>query len=284
MSRRISDEFMGGQVVFDNGKLKPLTHMEEYRKKQFAELERKLNENEEHHALITMEEAAGFLKSYLCKDGEHKAWKDKVFACTDPASSFFGNMLESIGLGKIINEFKSLGVKAKEYKVKGVTYIKITGKESVRKLITGSNYRIDNPKILKIGIGSKAIINGIFEGTKHSIYFSLAYRAMEWIMKDEYALAEFLGNVTVDMAKLAITALATLVIGKVVTAPLLAIGVSIIGISVGLFLLGLAIATILYALDNDYEITNKVVAKFKEKDNIDRVKYNLMKGFSMGQI
>ncbi|PHM49078.1 hypothetical protein [Xenorhabdus miraniensis] len=265
MSRRLSDEFMDGELVFDNGTLKPFTHMKEYRKKQFSELESKLNENEEHHALITLEEAAGFLKSYLCKDGEHKAWKDKVFACTDPASSFFGNMLESIGLVKVINEFKSLGVKAREYKVKGVTYIKITGKESVRKFITGSDYRIDNPKILKIGIGSKGIVNGILGGIKHSIYFSLAYRAIEWIMKDEYALADFLGNVTVDVAKLAITILATLVIGKVVTAPLLAIGASIVGISVGLFVLGLAIAAILYALDNDYGITNKVVENLRKK-------------------
>ncbi|PHM29068.1 hypothetical protein [Xenorhabdus innexi] len=285
MSRReIEDAFMDGDLVFENGTLKPLTYTKEYRKKQFAELERKLNENEEHYALITLEEAAGFLKSYLCKDGEHKVWKDKIFACTDPASSFFGNMLETIGVVKIIDEFKSLGVKAKEYKVKGITYIKITGRESVGKLITGSVYRIDNPQILKIGIGSKGIIDGVLGGVKYCIYFSLAYRGVELMTKDEYALADFLGNITVDIAKLAITILATIVIGKVVTAPLLLIGASLIGIAVGIFLIGVGITMFLNALDNDYGITNKIIEKYKEKENIDRVKDNLIKGFSMGQI
>ncbi|MDC9592905.1 hypothetical protein [Xenorhabdus sp. IM139775] len=283
--KRISDDFVDGMVIFDgdDGKLKHFSQLEEYRKNQFSELERKLNENEEHHALITVEEALGFLKSVFCKNGEHKAWKDKVFSCTDPASSFAGNMLESIGVMKIIKEFKSLDVEAKEYKGRERdTYIKITGKKSVRKFITGTNYRIDNPKILKIGIDSKGIINGITNGVTHCIYFSLAYRSIEWIMKDEYALAEFLGNITVDVAKLVISGLATLVVGKIVTTPLLAIGASIVGISVGLFLFGLGVAAILYFLDNEYEITDKVVEKFKNEENKKKIKDNLIKGFSMG--
>ncbi|PHM39104.1 hypothetical protein Xmau_03009 [Xenorhabdus mauleonii] len=56
MSRRLSNKFMDGQLVFDNGEFKPLTHMKEYRKKQYAELERKLNDirNKERYALITL--------------------------------------------------------------------------------------------------------------------------------------------------------------------------------------------------------------------------------------
>ncbi|PHM50864.1 hypothetical protein [Xenorhabdus miraniensis] len=269
MSRRISSEFLDGQLVIDNGKLKPLTHMKEYRKKQYAELERKLNDkgNEEHYALITLEEALGFLKSALCKGGEHKTWKDKVFACTDPTSSFAGNMIESVGVMKIINEFRSLGVEAKEYKGRGgATHIKITGKQSVRKFITGTNYRLDNQKILKIGIGSKSIVNGIVSGVKFCIIFSLAYRAVELMTKDEYALAEFLGNITVDAAKLLITTLVTATVGKVASSYFLAAGVSIIGVSAGLFFIGVGIAIALYYLDNEFGITDKVIKSIREAD------------------
>ncbi|CDG19597.1 hypothetical protein [Xenorhabdus doucetiae] len=267
--KRISGDFVDGMVIFDgdDGKLKHFSQLEEYRKNQFAELERKLNENEEHYALITLEEALGFLKSAFCKNGEHKAWKDKVFSCTDPASSFVGNILESIGVMKIIKEFKSLGVEAKEYKGRGgATYIKITGKESVRKFITGTNYRLDNQKILKIGIGSKSIANGIVAGAKFCIIFSLAYRAVELMTKDEYALAEFLGNITVDTAKLLITTLVTTAVGKVASSYFLAAGVSIIGISVGLFFIGVGIAVALYYLDNEFGITDKVIKSIREVD------------------
>ncbi|MDX7989987.1 hypothetical protein [Xenorhabdus littoralis] len=269
MSRRFSDGFMDGQLIFDNGKLKPLTHMNEYRKKQYAELERKINDidNEEHYALITLEEALGFLKSALCKDGTHNIWKDKIFSCTDPASSFAGNMLEFVGVVKIINEFKSLGIEAKEYKGRGgATHIKITGKQSVRKFITGTNYRLDNQKILKMGIGSKSIANGIVSGAKFCIYFSLAYRTVEFMTKDEYALANFLGNVTVDAAKLLITTLITAGIGKIASGYFLAAGVSIIGVSVGLFLIGVGITVALYYLDNELGISEKLINSIRECD------------------
>ncbi|WP_340616397.1 hypothetical protein [Xenorhabdus entomophaga] len=268
MSRRFSDEFMDEQLVFDNGKLKALTHMKEYRKKQYAELERKLNDkgNEEHIALLTIEEALGFLKSALCKDGTHKEWKDKVFACTDPASSFAGNIIESIGVMKIINEFRSLNVEAKEYKLKGVDYIKITGRRSVQKIITGSRYRLNDQRILKIGIGSKSIANGIVSGAKFCIYFSLAYRAVEFMTKDEYSLAEFLGNITVDAAKLLITTLLTAAIGKVASGYFLAAGVSIIGVSAGLFFIGVGIGIALYYIDNELGISEKVIEAIREAD------------------
>ncbi|PHM69993.1 hypothetical protein [Xenorhabdus kozodoii] len=269
MSRSISDEFMDGQLVFDNGRLKPLSHMKAYREKQYAEFERKLNDakNEEHYALITLEEATGFLKAALCKNGEYKAWKDKIFSCTDPVSSFAGNMFDSIGVIKIINEFKSFGIKAKEYKGRGGSkHIKITGKQSVRKFITGTNYRLDNQKILKIGIGSKSLVNGIVTGVKVSIVFSLAYRTIEFMTKDEYELADFLGNITVDAAKTLVTVLATAAVGEIAAGYFLAAGVSVIGLSVGLFFIGVGIAALLYYLDNELGITNSVIETIKEVD------------------
>ncbi|MDC9591301.1 hypothetical protein PSI23_18910 [Xenorhabdus sp. XENO-10] len=38
--KRISDEFVDGMVVFDDGKLMPFSQQEEYRKKKFLILKR----------------------------------------------------------------------------------------------------------------------------------------------------------------------------------------------------------------------------------------------------
>ncbi|WP_340612037.1 hypothetical protein [Xenorhabdus bharatensis] len=174
--------------------------------------------------------------------------------------------MDAIGLAKIINEFRSIRVQAKEYKLKGVSYIKITGKRAVKSIITGSRYRINDHRILKIGIGSKNVVNGIVSGTKICVYFSLAYRAVEFMTKDEYSLADFIGNITVDTAKLIISALLTAAIGKAASTYFLAAGASIIGVSAGLFFLGVVIAVALFYIDKELGISEKVIESIREAD------------------
>ncbi|PHM39105.1 membrane protein [Xenorhabdus mauleonii] len=117
-----------------------------------------------------------------------------------------------------------------------------------------------------MGIGTKGIMNGIISGAKICIYFSLAYRTVEFMLKDEYALADFLGNIAVDTAKLLITTLITAGIGKIASQYFLTAGISIIGVSAGLFLAGVGVAIALYYLDNELGISEKVINAIRESD------------------
>ncbi len=221
------------------------------------------------HALLTIEEGLYFLKT-LCTPNPNQSWKDAIFACTDPISSFAGNIAESMSVGRIALEMRGFGVTATEYVGKnGNTYIRLSGYPGIRRYLDATRYLIDNPRILDIGIGTQGIENGVVGGARFCIVFSAAYRAVELLLKDEYGLTDFFVNLTMDAAKLAISVgvawgAKTLATGAMVT------GGSIIFIAAGIFAVGVFASLILYWLDNEYKISETIIKNLKSH----RVQYS----------
>lgn len=87
----------------------------------------------------------------------------------------------------------------------GVTYIKITGYPSLRRILNGTRYTVNNPKILDVGIGKAGINMGILSGARWCVYFSGAQRAVEFIFSSKHDVATFIGNITMDTAKIIVT-------------------------------------------------------------------------------
>ncbi|MEA5225956.1 hypothetical protein VB296_24315, partial [Enterobacter cloacae] len=103
--------------------------------------------------------------------------------------------------GKIVFTLKGLGIKATQYAYQGKMYVKITGYPSLRRILNGTRYRIDHPKVLEVGIGRAGFRNGIMSGARLCIWFSACWRLVELIFKSDHDVAAFLGNVTMDVAK-----------------------------------------------------------------------------------
>lgn len=103
-----------------------------------------------------------------------------------------GSVYESGCVFRIINEFKDIGIKATEYVGKnGNVYIRLSGHAGVRAFLNATRYLADNPKILYMGVGTQGQ-NAVSAGaTRFSIVYSLAYRVVELIFKDEYTLTDF---------------------------------------------------------------------------------------------
>ncbi|KOY62222.1 hypothetical protein AM629_09915 [Photorhabdus heterorhabditis] len=193
-----------------------------------------------------------------------------MFEITDPISPYAGNIHDSFDLFNVIGEFKRLGIKATEYVGKdGNRYIKISGYAGVRKIITASRYKASNMKVVSMGIGQQGLNSGIVKGMKFSIFFSAAYRTVELIFKDEYTLADFLGNIAVDLAKTAVIAFASWAIG-IVLSSFLAAGASIIVVAGIIFGVGLLVTIGLNYLDDKYGINKKVIDLIKEVYNRER--------------
>ncbi|MFJ5504923.1 hypothetical protein ACIPUO_12070 [Pectobacterium carotovorum] len=238
-------------------------------KKQHADinyhkLHAQLNEinNDNIHAILTAQEATYFLKT-LCTPNPNDSWKTAIFGCTDPASSFAGNIAEAVSVSRIVMEMKGFGVTATEYVGKnGSKYIKLSGYPGVRKYLDATRYLVSNQKILDIGIGTKGIESGIATGARFCIVFSGAYRAIELMVKDEYALTDFFVNLTMDVAKLAVS------VGiawgaKMAATGLMVAGGSVIAISFGIFILGLGVSFALLWLDNEYKISETIIKNLK---------------------
>ncbi|MFW5403449.1 hypothetical protein [Pectobacterium carotovorum] len=230
----------------------------------YQKLHAQLNEinNDNIHAILTVQEATYFLKT-LCTPNPNESWKTAIFACTDPISSFAGNIAESVSVSRIVMEMKGFGVTATEYVGKnGSKYIKLSGYPGVRKYLDATRYLVSNQKVLDIGIGTKGIESGIATGARFCIIFSGAYRAIEWIVKDEYALTDFFVNLTMDAAKLAVS-VGVAWGAKTLATGLMATGFSVIGIAFGIFAIGVIVSLSLLWLDNEYKISETIIKNLK---------------------
>ncbi|GKW38989.1 hypothetical protein [Pectobacterium carotovorum] len=231
----------------------------------YQKLHAQLNEinNDNIHAILTAQEATYFLKT-LCTPNPNESWKTAIFGCTDPASSFAGNIAEAVSVSRIVMEMKGFGVTATEYVGKnGSKYIKLSGYPGVRKYLDATRYLVSNQKILDIGIGTKGIESGIATGARFCIVFSGAYRAIELMVKDEYALTDFFVNLTMDVAKLAVSVGIAWGAKMAATSVMVATGGSVIIIAGGIFLLGVIVSFSLLWLDNEYKISETIIKSLK---------------------
>ncbi|QSD35982.1 hypothetical protein H5A40_02115 [Pectobacterium brasiliense] len=230
----------------------------------YQKLHAQLNEinNDNIHAILTAQEATYFLQT-LCTPNPNQSWKTAIFGCTDPVSSFAGNIAEAVSVSRIVMEMKGFGVTATEYVGKnGSKYIKLSGYPGVRKYLDATRYLVSNQKVLDIGIGTKGIESGIATGARFCIVFSGAYRAIELMVKDEYALTDFFVNLTMDAAKLAVS-VGVAWGAKTLATGLMATGFSVIGITFGIFAIGVIVSLSLLWLDNEYKISETIIKNLK---------------------
>lgn len=175
-------------------------------------LETAFEKNTTHLMLLTLEEADAVLNQLL------------NFA--DPIATYAGNINDlNVGVKNIrkltthynsshqlVFRFKSLGIKAIIYKFKGIEYVKVTGRAGIRRILKGTRYAIKNPQVLELGIGTAGKDAGIISGARFCIWFSLGYRAIELMFKNEYTVVDFVGDITMDMAKVIVTVFVTMIV------------------------------------------------------------------------
>ncbi|MDX7986203.1 hypothetical protein FE392_02485 [Xenorhabdus sp. 12] len=253
-------------------------------KQQLDEMEKKLDEDLELYVLLTAEEAISAVKN-LCNPKPNASWKEAAFKCADIATSFSGSFLDLSGLARTANELSSyFGVKATQYIDKyGNKCIKLTGRTGVRKFLTAAKYGASHWKMIDMGIGSQGVINGIITGARRCVIVAGAYRIFELLVRDEYDIHNFLGNITMDMAKAIVSLSATLVVGKAISAFYVVTGASVIGVAIGLFIFGVIVAAILYHLDEKYQLSAKLIEAFRNeeakrrlRDHLATPKYNFI--------
>ncbi|WP_075489409.1 hypothetical protein [Photorhabdus namnaonensis] len=221
-------------------------------------LEKQLRENTTYIALLSLEEAKDVLEE-LDSPKTKSPFIKKIFEITDPISPYAGNIHDSFDLFNVIGEFKTLGIKATEYVGKdGNRYIKISGYAGVRKIITASRYKASNMKVISMGIGQQGLNSGIVKGMKFSIFFSAAYRTVELMFKDEYSLADFLGNIAVDLAKTVVAAFVSWTIGSLI-ALTFAAGASVIFVAAVVFIVGFGMTYLLDIVDKKFNISETVI-------------------------
>jgi hypothetical protein len=243
-------------------------------------LEKALREDGQYDALISVEQAVEILEDIKppvpVNSGDREAvLRDRnrqtnpfstLFKYTDPVSPYAGTIHDAPSVINLIREFRSLDIKATEFRAaNGKTYIRISGRAGVRRIVIGTRYGASHPTMLNMGIGMQGLKNGIVKGVKFCLVFSFIYRGLEWAFKDEYHFADFLGNVTADMAKTALVAAGSWAIGALLLISGGVAGVSIIAVGLIVFTVGFGIAVGLEYIDNKYGLSEKLIQYLREE-------------------
>ncbi|MCG3469331.1 hypothetical protein L7750_02640 [Xenorhabdus bovienii] len=262
--------------MVDNGRIKPLSHTEDYRRKNYAEIERKYSnmssdivarmcDDEEYYVLLTHGEMVDAVKN-SCGSNPNSSWKDNLFSVADVVTTYTGSILDGYAFMRLANELSSnFGVRVTEYVNRyGNKMIKLTGHAGVRKFLTATKYRADHWKVIDIGIGTQAMREGIITVSRRVLIVSVLYRSMELLFRDEYDIYDFFGNITMDVAKTVVGVLVGFVVvagAAVLLKGGIALGVTVVALGFGAFT-----TWVLYELDDRYKISKKLINYMREKE------------------
>lgn len=226
------------------------------------QLEEALYKNTEHIMLLNMDEAYAVMDALYNKGTTYSGnIKDAVSGMKN-----MSKLVSYKDAGKLVINLKGLGIKAIPYVHKGVTYIKITGYPSVRRILNGTRYAVNNPKLLDLGIGNAGINSGVLSGARFCIYFVAAQRVVEYIFSSEHDVATFIGNITMDVAKVIVTIFVTKIAVAIGSGLTTALSI-VVPISVGIVLivlLGIGITASLLYLDEKYHLSDRLIANIRK--------------------
>ena len=232
-------------------------------------LKNNLNSNTQHIMLLTLEEAQGVIDDLLGSKSVSFStnYAGNIKDAAD-ATKKLSKLFSYQQAGKIVFTLKGLGIKATQYAYQGKLYVKITGYPSLRRILNGTRYRINHPKVLEVGIGSAGFRNNIMSGARFCIWFSACWRFIEVVFKSEHDVAALLGNVTMDVVKVIVSVFVSQSAGsalRLVVPLFISSGaVPVWGEIVCVVVLGFIIAKTLNEVDKKYELSDKLIACIRE--------------------
>ncbi len=131
-----------------------------------------------------------------------------------------------------------------------------------RKIITGTRYRLDNPKIVEMQIGRPGLRAAARESARFGVWLVVAVDVADYLLRDNSSLGQLLGSLTVDLPSVVLASAIGAAAGSFVSGTTIA-GLAAIGtLACGPFLValgvGLAAGVGLYLLDRQFELTDKL--------------------------
>ena len=106
-------------------------------------------------------------------------------------------------------------------------------------------------------------------GMRYTFIAAAGFRVLQLIFQKDYDLYNFVGDITMDVAKLGGASFAAWGIGSTVL--VFASAVSPLWFAVGVFIIGLGAAYILNRIDDHFHLSEKIITKMREAKNIPEV-------------
>ncbi|KUM53287.1 hypothetical protein [Rheinheimera sp. EpRS3] len=222
-------------------------------------MQRVIQENQHEVCVISVEMMDEIVNSQAARGNtQAKSLWDQIRGTLEFGANYLalgGDMSKLAQLGYALGGLGQAYVKS----YNGKSYIILKGHAGLRRVLTGTRYLANNTQVMALGLGKHAAQASVRAGGILTLYLVGAYRVADFFLRDEATLTQLIGNLAVDVVKVAITA--------GVAWGAIAVGAAI-GIAVGpiaaVVLVGLILTPALNSLDKQFGISDKVVKGLEE--------------------
>lgn len=163
-------------------------------------LEKQLRDNERVIVLLNISEARVVLDEMK---GNTPSYAQDAYSFV---SSYMGNLREATLVYDLLREFNfNFGITATQYvAANGALMIKLSGYAGLRHHLNATNYLRNNGKIIGMGIGQKGLNAATIDGMRYTFIAAVGFRLLQLMFQNEYDLYNFVGDITMDVAKLGV--------------------------------------------------------------------------------
>lgn len=239
-------------------------------------LKKQINNNTHEVYMISLDE----MDYIINKSAKSSLQKDKwatIRSKIDTSANYYSYGQDTFLLGKLMGDLGYAGSRAYIKFYGGKPHIILKGYPGLRKILNASRYGLNNAKVVKMGLGKYGGINAAKSGGILTIVLLTTYRVIDFFLRDEATLNQLIGSLATDVVKVGIATGASIAaaagvsaVGTTLTASSVAAFAAAGGAMVAIgplvvaILVGVAVSMLLTKLDEDYHITDKIIAALDE--------------------
>ncbi|MCA9704790.1 MAG: hypothetical protein KDK70_02935 [Myxococcales bacterium] len=188
--------------------------------------------------------------------GPETAWK-KWNSIPHSGAAYYSTGSDVVLAGKLAKDFGTMAGRVYFRNYGGKLHIVLKGRPGLREILTGTKYGVNNAKVVSLGLGPVGVRATLQKGGVISIVLLTAYNIIDFVLRDDATLMDLLGQIGSDVIKVGIaTGVSIAAATAVGTAGLIAsfaLGPLVVAI-----LVGVGTAMVLDAVDNRYQLTQRM--------------------------
>lgn len=175
-------------------------------------------------------------------------------------ASYYASADDLITLSKLVGDLGSFGAQAYVKTYGGKPHIILKGYPGLRRVLTGTKYGIKNPTVIAMGLGKAGAIHAARSGGIISVVLLSTHRIADYFLSDQATLSQLIGSLATDVVKVGLTTGVSIVAaGAVAGGFTLAVGPIL-----AVVIVGVGVSWALGDIDQNYGITDRVVAGLDE--------------------
>ncbi len=164
-------------------------------------------------------------------------------------------------LQKLAADLGKSGSLLTKYRISGYSgrrYIIFKGNHRARQLVRGTRYLAQNTKLIDLGVGRLGAARAVASGVRITIVLTVAFRAVDTLMRDEAMWHDFVGATATDVVKAAAAGGAAFAAGAWVAGGAAA-GAIAVGPLFAVIVVGFAVGLALDYVDDRTGFTEKLI-------------------------